>query len=63
MVMNLIFDVIKIGKDAEILEISDNPEAAVNNADVVMTDTFVSIHIQILIASKNFSQNFKSINL
>ena len=38
------FDVIKIGKDAEILEIIDNPEVAVNDADVVMTDTFVSIH-------------------
>ena len=38
------FDVIKIGKDAEILEVSDNPEAAVQDADVVMTDTFVSIH-------------------
>ena len=38
------FDVIKIGKDAEILEVSDNPEAAVKDADVVMTDTFVSIH-------------------
>ena len=38
------FDVIKIGKDAEILEVSDNPETAVQDADVVMTDTFVSIH-------------------
>ena len=38
------FDVIKIGKDAEILEVSDNPELAANDADVVMTDTFVSIH-------------------
>ena len=38
------FDVIKIGKDAEILEVSDNPELAVVDADVVMTDTFVSIH-------------------
>jgi len=38
------FDVIKIGKDAEILEVSDNPEVAVQDADVVMTDTFVSIH-------------------
>ncbi|AJA91970.1 ornithine carbamoyltransferase [Candidatus Nitrosopelagicus brevis] len=38
------FDVIKIGKDAEILEVSDNPAAAVQDADVVMTDTFVSIH-------------------
>ncbi len=38
------FDIVKIGKDAEVLEISDNPEAAVKNADVVMTDTFVSIH-------------------
>ena len=38
------FDVIKIGKDAEILEITDNPEVAVNDVDVVMTDTFVSIH-------------------
>ena len=38
------FDVIKIGKDAEILEVSDNPELAVEDADVVMTDTFVSIH-------------------
>ena len=38
------FDVIKEGKDAEILEVSDNPEVAVKDADVVMTDTFVSIH-------------------
>jgi ornithine carbamoyltransferase len=38
------FDVIKAGKDAEILEVSDNPEVAVKDADVVMTDTFVSIH-------------------
>ena len=38
------FDIIKIGKDAEILEVSDNPETAVQDADVVMTDTFVSIH-------------------
>jgi ornithine carbamoyltransferase len=38
------FDVIKIGRDAEILEVSDNPELAVKDADVVMTDTFVSIH-------------------
>ena len=38
------FDVVKIGKDAEILEVSDNPELAVKDADVVMTDTFVSIH-------------------
>ena len=38
------FDVIKIGKDAEILEVSDNPETTVQDADVVMTDTFVSIH-------------------
>ena len=38
------FDVIKIGKDAEILQVSDNPEVAVKDADVIMTDTFVSIH-------------------
>ena len=38
------FDVIKEGKDAEILEVSDNPEVAVKDADVVMSDTFVSIH-------------------
>ncbi len=38
------FDVVKIGKEAEILEVSDNPEAAVKDADVIMTDTFVSIH-------------------
>jgi len=38
------FDVIRIGKDAEILEITDNPKVAVKDADVVMTDTFVSIH-------------------
>ena len=37
-------EVAKIGKDAEILEISDNPELAVKDADVIMTDTFVSIH-------------------
>jgi ornithine carbamoyltransferase len=37
-------EVSKIGKDAEILEISDNPELAVKDADVIMTDTFVSIH-------------------
>jgi len=38
------FDVVRIGKDAEILEITDNPKVAVKDADVVMTDTFVSIH-------------------
>jgi ornithine carbamoyltransferase len=38
------FDVVKIGNDAEILEVTDNPEVAVKDADVVMTDTFVSIH-------------------
>ena len=38
------FDVVKIGKEAEILEVSDNPETAVKDADVIMTDTFVSIH-------------------
>ena len=38
------FDIVKIGKDAEVLEVSDNPEATVKDADVVMTDTFVSIH-------------------
>ncbi len=37
-------DVIKIGQDAEILEITDNPQVTVKDADVVMTDTFVSIH-------------------
>ena len=37
-------EVVKIGKDAEILEVSDNPELAVKDADVIMTDTFVSIH-------------------
>ena len=37
-------EVTKIGKDAEILEVSDNPELAVKDADVIMTDTFVSIH-------------------
>ncbi|MDA0755998.1 MAG: ornithine carbamoyltransferase [Crenarchaeota archaeon] len=38
------FDVVKTGIDAEILEVSDNPDVAVKDADVVMTDTFVSIH-------------------
>ena len=38
------FDVMKIGKDAEILQVSDEPEIAVQDADVIMTDTFVSIH-------------------
>jgi len=38
------FDVVKIGTDAGILQISDNPELTVKDADVVMTDTFVSIH-------------------
>jgi len=38
------FDVMQIGKDTEILEVTNNPEDAVNDADVVMTDTFVSIH-------------------
>ena len=38
------FDVVTIGKNAEILEVTDNPEVAVQYADVVMTDTFVSIH-------------------
>ena len=37
-------EVAKIGKDAKILEVSDNPELAVKDADVIMTDTFVSIH-------------------
>ena len=38
------FEVTKIGKDAEILEVFNNPELAVKDADVIMTDTFVSIH-------------------
>ena len=38
------FDVMKIGKEAGILEVSDEPETAVQDADVIMTDTFVSIH-------------------
>jgi ornithine carbamoyltransferase len=38
------FDVMKIGKDAEILDVTDKPELAVQDADVIMTDTFVSIH-------------------
>ena len=38
------FDVVRIGKDAEILQVTNNPEDAVKDADVVMTDTFVSIH-------------------
>jgi len=38
------FDVMKIGKESGILEVSDEPETAVQDADVVMTDTFVSIH-------------------
>ena len=38
------FEIVKIGKDTGVLEISDNPEVAVKDADVVMTDTFVSIH-------------------
>ena len=38
------FDVMKIGKEAEILEVLDEPETAVQDADVIMTDTFVSIH-------------------
>lgn len=38
------FDVMTIGKEAEILEVSDEPETAVQDADVIMTDTFVSIH-------------------
>jgi len=37
-------EVAKIGKDAEILEVSDNPELAVKDADVIISDTFVSIH-------------------
>ena len=37
-------EVAKIGKDAKILEVSDNPELAVKDADVIMSDTFVSIH-------------------
>ena len=38
------FEVVQIGKDAKILEVTNNPEDAVKDADVVMTDTFVSIH-------------------
>ena len=37
-------EVIQIGKNAKILQVTDNPEEAVIDADVVMTDTFVSIH-------------------
>ena len=37
-------EVIKIGQNAKILQVTDNPEEAVIDADVVMTDTFVSIH-------------------
>ena len=38
------FDIIQIGKDAEILHVTNKPEEAIKDADVVMTDTFVSIH-------------------
>ena len=38
------FEIIKAGKDAKILEVFNKPELAVKQADVVITDTFVSIH-------------------
>ena len=38
------FDIVQIGKDAEILHVTNEPEEAIKDADVVMTDTFVSIH-------------------
>ena len=38
------FDIIQIGKGAEILHVTNKPEEAIKDADVVMTDTFVSIH-------------------
>ena len=38
------FEILRIGKDAETLQVTNNPEDAVKDADVVMTDTFVSIH-------------------
>ena len=53
------FDVIKMGKDAEILEITDNPEVAVNDADVIMTDTFVSIHNTNSDRAKKFLPKFQ----
>ena len=53
------FDVIKIGKEAEILEVSDNPETAVQDADVVMTDTFVSIHNTSSERDKKFLPKFQ----
>jgi len=53
------FDIVKIGKDAEILEISDNPDEAVKDADVVMTDTFVSIHNTNSDRAKKFLPKFQ----
>ena len=53
------FDVVKIGTDAGILQISDNPELTVKDADVVMTDTFVSIHNKNPDRIKNFFQCFR----
>jgi len=38
------FDIMQIGKNAEILHVTNKPEEAIKDADVVMTDTFVSIH-------------------
>ena len=53
------FDVMKIGKEAEILEVSDEPETAVQDADVIMTDTFVSIHNTNSDRTKKFLPKFQ----
>ena len=52
-------EVAKIGKDAEILEVTDNPEVAVQDADVIMTDTFVSIHNENSDRIKKFLPKFQ----
>jgi ornithine carbamoyltransferase len=53
------FDVMKIGKESEILEVSDEPETAVQDADVIMTDTFVSIHNTNSDRTKKFLPKFQ----
>lgn len=51
--------VVKESKKLTDVELLHDPSLAVKNADVVMTDTFVSIHHQITDRAKDFLPNFQ----